>query len=114
MPILFRALSSRVVDSLAAFTVRRIAPFRAPFKVPFNTVSVAHQATSQSEGPTCDKEYPLRGPDNALEVMNLVDEDEEALPCELFLTRVETWTLMAQILSFSFLQLLPSVFLTMI
>jgi hypothetical protein len=46
--------------------------------------------------------------------MNLVDEDEEALPCELFLTRVETWTLMAQILSFSFLQLLPSVFLTMI
>ena len=70
------------MDSLAAFIARRIAQFRVPFKVPFNTVPVNPQATSKSGGPT--KAKPSRDSDNALEEihMDLVDEDEsEALSC---------------------------------
>ncbi len=50
-----------------------------PFKVPFNTVSVDPQTTSKLTGPT----KPLHDPDGALEVatIDLVDEDEESLPC---------------------------------
>ena len=80
----FRALSSRGMDSLEVFTARRIAQFRVPFKVPFNTVPVNPQATSKSGGPT--KAKPSRDSNNALEDIHidLVGEnesDEEDLPC---------------------------------
>jgi hypothetical protein len=62
-----------------------MAPFRVPFKVPFNTVSVDPQTTSRSAGTTCDKTKPLREPDGALEVaaieIELVDDGEESPPC---------------------------------
>lgn len=71
------------MDSLEAFTARRIAQFRVPFKVPFNTVPEDPQVTSKSGGPT--KAEPSRDSNNVLEDIHidLVDEDEseEALPC---------------------------------
>lgn len=95
-PFHFRALSSQVVDSLAAFTARRIPQFRVPFKVPFNTVPVDPQAASKRGGPTCGKSNLSRDSDSALEEnhIDLVDDDEggeEALSCgsDSFLTRVE-------------------------
>lgn len=74
------------MDLLAAFTARRIAQFRVPFKVPFNTVPVNPQATSKRGGPANAK--PSRDTGNALEAIHidLVDEDEseeETLPCGL-------------------------------
>jgi hypothetical protein len=72
------------MDSLAASTARRIAQFRVPFKVPFNTVPVNPQAASKSGGPT--KAKSSRDAGNASEDIHidLVDEDEneeETLPC---------------------------------
>ena len=60
-----------------------MAPFRVPFKVPFNTVSVDPQTTSRSADSTCNKTKPLRDPDGALEVatVELVDDGEESPPC---------------------------------
>ena len=90
-----RALSSQVVNSLSAFTARRIPQFRVPFKVPSNTVPVNPQAASKSRGPTCGKSNLSRTSDIPLEEnhIDLVDEDEggEALSCESdsFLTKVE-------------------------
>lgn len=60
-----------------------MAPFRVPFKVPFNTVSVDSQTASRIAGSTCDK-TELRELDGALEVttIELVDEGgEESPPC---------------------------------
>lgn len=71
-------------NSIAAFTARRPASFRVPFKVPFNTVPVDPQTTtSRSAGPTCDKTKPLRDPDGALEgaTIELVDDGEQSPPC---------------------------------
>ncbi|KAF8491239.1 ATP-dependent DNA helicase [Russula emetica] len=82
-PFCSRAFSSRIADSIAVFTARRIAPFRVPFKVPFNTVSMDPQTTSRSAGPTCDKTKPLRDLDGALEVatIELMDDGEQSPPC---------------------------------
>ncbi|KAH9992057.1 P-loop containing nucleoside triphosphate hydrolase protein [Russula vinacea] len=60
---------------------RRTAQFRVPFKVPFNTVSINPQATSERAGTTCDEVKPLCDTGGALEEapIDLSDEDEEAL-----------------------------------
>lgn len=78
-----RAFSSRIVDSVSVFTARRIAPFRVPFKAPFNIVSADPQTTSRSASPTCDKTKALRNADDSLEVacMELVDDSEQSGPC---------------------------------
>lgn len=79
----FRFSGCKLISTSAAFTTRRIAPFRVPFKVPFNTVSINSQTTSKSVPPACDKTKPLRDPDDVLEEapIDLVDESEESLPC---------------------------------
>ncbi|KAI9460272.1 ATP-dependent DNA helicase [Russula earlei] len=60
---------------------KRTAQFRVPFKVPFNTVSMDHQATSSNSGWTGDKADPLRGSDGAAEVsIDITEHANEALP----------------------------------
>jgi hypothetical protein len=82
-PFYFRIFSSRTADSKAVFTARRPAPFRVPFKVPFNTVSVDPQTTSRIASPTGDETRLLCDPDGALQAatVELVNDSEQSPPC---------------------------------